>query len=176
MDPRRFDRLTQTLFTARTRRATLTTFLTAAGSALGLGALLAGEALAICLADGASCLQSDDCCSGLCKKKRHSHKKFCRAAPGQGICMIAEDFCGPTSSLACGSPDCSCARRANGASVCAFPPDLRCAFEGDCTDKKCRTALSNKKAFCGLSDPTSGCCTGQTGVCLLPCENPDSLP
>jgi hypothetical protein len=175
MDPRRFDRLTQTLATARSRRAALTAFLAAAGSALGLGVLLAGEALADCAADGASCLQSDDCCSGLCKKKRHSHKKFCRAALDQGICTIAEDYCGPTTTLACGSPDCQCARRANGASVCATIPDLRCAFEGDCTDKKCRTLLNNKQAFCGASSATNGCCD-QTGVCLLPCASPDSLP
>jgi len=169
MDAARFDRLTVAVAHRATRRSALALL-----SALGLGALLAGEALA-CAEEGTSCLQSEDCCSGLCKKKRHGHKKFCRAAPGQGICSIGEDYCGSASStLPCGSTECECARRMNGASVCAFPPGPRCAFAGDCTDAKCRKLLGSKKAFCGLSDPTSGCCDG-AGVCFLPCENPDKL-
>jgi len=170
MDPHRFDRLTVAVAHRATRRSALALL-----SALGLGALVSEHALAVCAADGASCLQSDDCCSGLCKKKRHSPKKFCRAAPGQGICTIAEDTCGPTVSIECGNPNCQCARRANGASVCANIPDFRCAFQGDCTNAKCRTALQNKKAFCGLSSGGTGCCEG-AGVCLLPCEAPNSPP
>ena len=136
MDAARFDRLTVTVAHRATRRSALALL-----SALGLGALREdGTAALVCFSNGVSCLQSDDCCSGLCKKKRHSHMKFCRAAPGQGICSIAEDYCGSASStLACGSTECECARRMNGASVCAFPPGLRCAFAGDCTNAKCRT-------------------------------------
>jgi hypothetical protein len=171
MDADRFDRLTVAVGHRATRRSAVALL-----SALGLGALLEGEALADCADDGTRCLQSDDCCSGLCKRKRHSHKKFCRAAPGQGICTIAEDYCGPTTTVACGTPDCQCARRANGASVCANIPDLRCVFAGDCTNAKCRAALNNKKAFCGASSAANGCCTDQTGVCLLPCASPDSPP
>jgi hypothetical protein len=174
VDADRFDRLTIAVAKRTTRRTALALL-----SGLGLSGLLVQDAQAQCGNNGSRCQKSDDCCSGRCKRKRGTGKKFCRSAPDQGICTIASDYCPGTFTI-CGSAQddsiCYCFRRPNGASICArYDPTNKCNFTGECTDAKCRATFATypngKKAFCGRCD---NCGPTQPGICLLPCDEPDT--
>jgi hypothetical protein len=178
MDPARFDRLAVSISRRTTRRAAI-------GALVGLGASRLASpsdgAAASCLDDGARCRPSDPlpCCSGWCKGKRGSRKKTCKSGPNRGVCTVVNDFCALTGDIGCGNPDCFCFRRPNGASVCAsiaggIYPDKMCSFAGSkCSDKACRVALGDKRAFCVLNG--DGCCgAGKTGACVLPCATLDA--
>jgi hypothetical protein len=174
MDAVRFDHLAVAVAGRTTRRTALALL-----SGLGLSALLIQDAQAVCKDNGSRCQQSNDCCSGRCIRKPGTSRKFCRAAPDQGICTIALDRCGSTTTV-CGSArdnsTCYCFLRPNGASVCArFDPTNKCNFSGECTAAKCRAAFAaypnGTKAFCGQCDICGS--AGQSGICLLPCDNPD---
>jgi len=170
VDPIRFDRFAIVVGQRSTRRTAVG--LLAALSLSGLGRSQPAAAATCTLkANGDRCTTGTDCCSGRCVHKRGTHKKFCRRAPGQGTCTIDFDFCGPVAQdNFCGSPSCSCFRRLNGASVCA-DTNTHCLSTGNCTNANCRALLGNK-AFCGLSQ-SDGCCSPQSGVCLIPCPDPD---
>ena len=166
MDAAHFDHLTLALTRVRSRRA-LVALLAGLGVPRGVA-----RAFSVCLENGNRCGRPSDpeCCSGRCVRKRNSHKRFCRPAPGQGTCTIDSDYCA-SSSLPCGSPKCACFRRPNGASVCADAA-TRCLSENNCTDDKCRKLLHNKKAFCAKSE-VDDCCSGVSGVCVVLCPDPD---
>jgi hypothetical protein len=169
MDAAQFDRLALSLTRPSTRRS-----IVAVLGALGLTGLLARDAAACgAIADRCGRPTDPECSSGRCVRKRNSYKRFCRPATGQGICTIDSDSCASSSS-SCGTPNCACFRRQNGASVCAGG-DTFCGFAGNCTDTKCRELLHNKKAFCAMSQ-VDACCSGVTGVCVLPCPEPDLPP
>src|SRR5215208_1663025 len=108
MDPTRFDRLTQMLSTAGSRRAALAT-----GAALVLAGWQRVSAEPTCAATGERCGRATDlpCCSGWCKRKRNSRKKFCHQADNQGVCTFEEANC-ISSSIFCGFDDsgneCTC--------------------------------------------------------------------
>jgi hypothetical protein len=172
MNPTRFDRIAIVVGQRATRRSALGLLAALGLTGLGYGKPAAAGTCTL-KANGDRCTTGTECCSGRCVRKRHSHKRFCRAALGQGICSIELDFCGPVAQdTSCGSPSCSCFLRQDGASVCA-DTNTHCLSEGNCTDANCR-ALFGNKAFCGLS-PSDGCCSPQIGVCLLPCPTPDPL-
>jgi hypothetical protein len=118
MDPTRFDRLTMTLSQPRTRRTALGLL-----AALGLTGLVRQEAAAACQGGTGRCGRATDleCCSGRCVRKRGTRKKFCRQAPGQGICDIHQDLCGLGRSISCGADAdrCVCQRTTQGYSFCA---------------------------------------------------------
>jgi hypothetical protein len=167
MDSERFDRLALALTRPSTRR-TIMAFL----CGLGLTGLLTRDAAA-CDANTVRCASNADCCSGRCVRKRGTDRKFCRPAVSQGVCTIDSNYCASEAGTSsCGSPDCNCYRRQNGASVCATVSN--CAFSGNCTNAKCRALLGNEKAFCAMSQ-IDGCCNGVTGACVLPCPGPFPL-
>jgi hypothetical protein len=77
MDGRRFDHLAIAVSQRTTRRAALGLL-----TAVGLTGLVSEEARAACSGPGKRCGRSGDrlCCSGICKRKRGSRKKFCKAS------------------------------------------------------------------------------------------------
>jgi hypothetical protein len=91
-------------------------------------------------ANGERCMGADECCSGRCKRKRGTNKRFCRKAPGQGICTVVDNVC-TASSPNCnslGTPQCACYVAEDGFSFCgAIPPDptarcFICDSDADC--------------------------------------------
>jgi hypothetical protein len=125
MDPTRFDRLALAVDRRGTRRATLGLL-----AALGITGLVREDAAAVCLPDGERCGgDRETCCSGYCKKKGGSRKKFCRQAPDQGICTIEDDFfTGNDTSCddGTGTP-CLCMVTSRGYAFCAsFNSDVAC--------------------------------------------------
>ena len=118
MDADRFDRLVIT-FDRRTPRRTVLGLL----GALGLTRLVARDVAAqSCAVNGTRCGRATDpeCCSGWCKRKRGTNKKFCRQAPGQGICTIDFNACTLVGQNcnADGSVICQCFVTTQGYSFC----------------------------------------------------------
>jgi hypothetical protein len=124
MDATNFDRLAIAVGQRTTRRIALSLL-----AALGLTALVREEAAAVCLAEGARCGgDQGPCCSGWCKKKG-GRKKFCKAAPDQGICTIENDFWAGNDTSCddlTGTP-CICMMTSRGYAFCAsFNSDVAC--------------------------------------------------
>jgi hypothetical protein len=174
MDPTRFDRLARTLSAAGSRRVALRALLAGATAALGLagGQRVSAQS---CAASGERCGRSTDlpCCSGWCKRKHGSRKKFCRQADDQGVCTVDQNICG-TSSFPCGFDDrgniCVCFLTTTGRSFCGLGGIS--ADDCDCTsDKACVTRLG-AGAKCVQANAACGCATSTT-ACLGPCPKPD---
>jgi hypothetical protein len=164
----RFDRLTQVLFTAGSRRAALRALLAVAGSALSLAG---GQRVSAqdCAAAGKRCGGGrEPCCSGWCKRKRGSSKKFCRQADNQGVCTVKHNYC-VTGSPPCGLDDsdneCLCFVTTTGRSFCGLGGFS--AQDCGCTsDKACETLGAGAK--CVQADVACGCASS-TSACLRPC-------
>jgi hypothetical protein len=125
MDATDFDQLAVAVGQRTTRRIALGLL-----AALGLAGLMREEAAAACLLDGARCGgDRGTCCSGWCKKKGGSRKKFCRQAPDQGICTIENDFWAGNDTSCnnlTGTP-CICMVTSRGYAFCAsFNSDVAC--------------------------------------------------
>ena len=177
MDPRRFDRLTQTFSTAGSRRAALRVLFAGGAAALGLAGAQHTAAQLDCTlkAPGARCQSGAECCSGWCKRKRGSRKKFCRQANQQGVCNVENNYCG-TSSFPCGFDDsgniCLCFVTTTGRSFCGLGGIS--ADECGCTsDKECVTRLGTA-AKCVQANPACGCASN-TSACLAACPKPDQV-
>ena len=167
MDSERFDRIVITLGRQAPRRSLL-------GLLAGLG--LTGFAVrdiaaqGDCLPDGFRCGGSrGTCCSGWCKRKRGTSKKFCRAAPGQGTCNIGANFCNNNSPLCdSGSQSCVCYVTSRGYSICAQSPAECFACETD-TDCEKRTGVGQagdrciECADCAVAGTDNRACVHQCG-------------
>ena len=102
MNEPRLDDAAKTLATASRRRT-----LRAAGAvlAVGLARLCPAPARAGhfgCQHLGARCADATQCCSGICKRKRGTNCKTCRAH-GKGICKAGQDSCAQPGAYPCGS-------------------------------------------------------------------------
>ena len=173
MDIVRFDALTRSLGATGSRRAILRAV--AAGIVAGsLGWRGEPAAAATCTLKA-----SGECCSGRCKRKRGTSKRFCRQAPGQGICTVADNVC-DSQSNGCGrpaTPQCECYLTESGFSFCgAFPeqtPDrcFICNSNSDC-EKRAGGKAGDRCVYC------IGTCTnnpsGNTNgtACISRCPNP----
>ena len=107
MDPAHFDRLAIAVGQRLSRRVAIS--LLAALGLTGLGSQGAGAQLGG-LVNGQPCTSGDQCASGRCVRKQGTRKKFCRQAPGQGICSIEFNACETAGALNCGDAgggDCS---------------------------------------------------------------------
>jgi len=177
MDADRFDRLTITLTRARTRRSLLGLL-----GALGLTALASAEARAKhtpgnCLHNGERCTVGPECCSGRCKRKPGTNKRFCRAAPGQGICTIESDTCRGDSSTACnvaGTAPCFCYVSSRGFSVCGQAPVscFKCTSDAECVDRPGDGQAGDRCVRCA-SCPLD---TYNARACARKCSNPATAP
>jgi hypothetical protein len=159
MDSNRFDRLAITVSQRTTRRAAL-------GLLAALGVMRPGRATAVspaCQANGRRCGGArGPCCSGVCKRKRGTHKSFCRAAPHQSLCTIASDVCA-LESLTCSKTGdtCRCYISSAGRSFCG---QNACADQTCTLDEHC-----GPNAIC-IPAGTS-CCGGNNG-CVVACLDP----
>ena len=129
-----------------------------------LGGLLAAqvrEAKAVCLENGMRCGgERGTCCSGVCKRKPGTNKKFCRPAADQGTCTVEQDAC-TTGLFSCnGDQSCLCWVTPRGASFCGGPGGVCVACE---RDADCESAPV-KGAKCARCPE----CPSGT-VCVQPC-------
>jgi hypothetical protein len=177
MDAQSFDELTRGM--ARpTRRATLRLL---AGAALvpllpaETGGALAGAPVPTCVPDGARCGKATDltCCSGLCKRKKHSRKRACKPAPDQGVCTTLANRCTGDTTV-CGTGlggDCRCYVSLAGLSVCGneqyyCPSGDRCVKDADCHP------VSGFGSYCVQG---GGGCPGDScsdSFCVPSCDQP----
>jgi len=162
MDPTRFDRLAIVVGQRTTRRAALGLL-----AAIGLTGLVHEEAAAACLANGVRCgAGRGRCCSGWCKRKAGTSRKFCKAAPNQGICTIESNRCN-FSGIVCSKSDntCSCYVTPAGRSFCGsngcFSQD--CSSDADCEPNH------GVGAIC---IPAGTACCGGTKGCIAACSDP----
>ena len=181
MDGERFDVLTRRLGATGSRRQLLRGVLGAAlGAALGVAGVR--EAAAACLENGERCGREgdDQCCSGLCKRKRGTNKKFCRQAPGQGTCTIEQNRCtqGDVAAVKCGASgtDCNCYVTAKGTSFCgaAKTSCFACVTNAACEDRPPNPSVPGDSGgqrgdVCVLC---IGCGAAGGRGCVQPCANP----
>ncbi len=163
MDPTRFDRLTTILSHRSTRRTALGLL-----AALGLAGLASEEAAAACTSGRCGRAADLECCSGRCVRKRGTNKRYCRQAPGQGICDIDQDFCGLGRSINCGAADdrCLCQRTTQGYSFCAGGRICvaQCETNADCEKR----AGGHRGDRCIVAPE---CCPGSSRACAIPCPS-----
>jgi hypothetical protein len=168
MDAARFDHLTRSLTSARSRRQTVLAML------LG-GVLTAREAADIaagpgCKNVGVKCKKKSDCCSGVCKGKKK--KKKCRAHDTGG--------CKPGQQEAvCGGEDVLCTTVAGLEGVCDTTTGNAgyCTSDGGCfacqRDADCRSFCGPKAACIRCADECADvggtACVGPAG-----CDVPSS--
>src|SRR5215213_2217254 len=137
MNPTSFDHLVIVLGRRIPRRS-----LVGLLGALGLTGLVASDVAAACLKNGQRCGGArGTCCSGLCKHKRGTHKKFCRQAANQGECTVEENECNG-GSLSCGTNNdggnCVCYETTTGRSFCGAQSGVANPVHCDCTsDTQC---------------------------------------
>src|SRR4051794_9188679 len=175
MESDRFDRLTRTLAAGHTRRATvwlLTLSVVAPFWPSSIDGTLAASA---CGKNAARCGRPGDppCCSGLCKRKRGTHKLTCHAAPSEGVCTILKDRCAGDTTI-CGTDragDCRCYITNAGLSVCGSNQYVYLG-SGPCeTDADCDEQYGSPAAC--IKAP-GDCCTDPpcfpTG-CVLHCKH-----
>jgi hypothetical protein len=160
MDTERFDRLVIALSRRVPRRSVL-------GLLGGLGFTglvtwdVAGQTT--CLTNGTRCGgERGVCCSGWCKRKRGTNKKFCRQADGEGTCTIEADIC-HNKFVNCGT-GCECVVTTQGRSFCAV---LRAFGDGCVSNQECEQhELGGKGAKC--IDGGTSC--GSATFCMPPCS------
>jgi hypothetical protein len=170
MDTELFDRLVIALGRQIPRRSLV-------GLLGGLGLTGFGTrnvaAQSTCLPNGTRCGGSrGTCCSGLCKRKRGTSKKFCRQAPGQGICTIDFNVCAnPSRPCDDGSigAGCNCWVSMRGYSFCGSPAEcFNCETDADCAKRPTVGQAGDHCVHCAGCDATSG------RRCIHPCPNPDA--
>jgi hypothetical protein len=159
MDADRFDALTRSLASAALSRRRLLTGM--AGSAVGAVAATLGFADAsashyACVHIGKRCGNSDQCCSGVCKRKR------CRVHD-KGGCSLSDNFCAGGKDNRC-KPGCICNNTTGNAPHCggsAFCPAVECQRDADCGEPG---------AACIPPVNCQGCGNPATqNFCQLPC-------
>ncbi len=160
MDNGQFDDLVKRLAIGSPRRQLLRLL---AGSGLGLligwsDRQAATGAGAGCRKERKECKRDNQCCSGLCQRRK------CRHAPGQGNCTIRKNFCGndPEIFICKGAPACRCYVTTRGRSFCGSNGDGQCAT---CERNTDCTAVTGPGSACVQG---AGCCGGGT-ACFPPC-------
>jgi hypothetical protein len=120
MDSRHFEAIVRSVGTGATsRRGALRAL---AGAALGgvlarFGADGVG-AQGACLDNGQRCGgERGTCCSGFCKRRKGTNKRFCKPAAGQGTCTVEQNAC-LDGSTCNGDASCACSVTAGGQSFC----------------------------------------------------------
>jgi len=181
MDDIRFDALARRLSATGPRRAALRAV--AAGLVAG-GLSWRGEPAAAetCTLKptGERCTSGGECCSGRCKRKKGTNKRFCRQAPGQGICTVADNLCtvGSSDCNSTGTPQCLCWVAEDGFSFCgAKPPDtvercFICDSDADC-QKRPGAQPGDRCVYCGgtlCTDRPAG--NTNATACISRCPNP----
>jgi hypothetical protein len=180
VDIDRFDALARRLSATGSRRAALRAL--AAGLvtfSLGGRTVRADHATCTLKANGERCTSGAECCSGRCKRKRGTNKRFCRKAPGQGICTVVENIC-ETQSGDCnstGTPQCLCFVAEDGFSFCGRNADIVercfiCDSDADC-EKRPGGQTGDRCVYCGGTyciDRPSGNTNGT--ACISRCPNP----
>jgi hypothetical protein len=162
MDSRCFEAIVRSFGTGATSRRDALRVL--AGAALvGLLARFGADgagAQGACLDNGQRCGgELGTCCSGFCKRKRGTNKRFCRPAPGQGTCTIEQDAC-VDGSTCNGDSQCRCSVTTRGQSFCGGGGTCT-----DCTgDAKCEK-LTGRGSKC-VQCPN---CFGFNTLCRPPC-------
>jgi hypothetical protein len=158
MEAERLDALVRSLSESPPRRDALRLL---AGSALATlaAALRFPEAGATHFGCGhwkARCNSDEQCCSGICKRKR------CRAHD-RGGCRLADNFCAGGKDNRC-QPGCTCNNTTGNAPFCggtAFCPPVECQSDADCGEPG---AACIDVAFC------QGCGMPATqNFCQRPC-------
>jgi hypothetical protein len=159
MHPRHFDRLTLALSTTGSRRIALRALLSATALSVAGGQRVNAQA---CTPNGQRCGRPTDlqCCSGLCKRKQGSQKKYCRKADHQGTCDIEQDGC--LGGVTCnGNVQCNCFVTTTGRSFCGG--SLSCTA---CTsDAECKPVMG-KGSKCVQC---AAICSGIDTFCAAPC-------
>jgi hypothetical protein len=144
MEAKRFDTLTRVWSASASRRAAVrflgVPILGSVFTLLGMPAVMATQTLGDCLHNGVRCTVGTDCCSGWCKRKRGSRKKFCRAAPDQSICTIESNVCATSGDDcdAAGIASCTCYVTSRGFSFCGQTEPFTCfdcRNDADCADR-----------------------------------------
>jgi hypothetical protein len=176
----RFDRLTQVLFTAGSRRGALRALLAVAGSALSLAG---GQRVSAqnCAAAGKRCGGGrEPCCSGWCKRKRGSSKKFCRQADNQGVCTVVDNICAGSSHVcgrnASGAPVCLCFVTTSGRSFCGAEEQIQ---PGNCdcvSNQECEQRIGKGAKCIQVDQFCDDACPGSTTGCKAPCPNLNPVP
>ena len=128
MDSARFDRLAMTIGRRTTRRAALRLLGAALGTALSMRARDdAGATHFGCRHWKEGCKRSEQCCSGICWRKK------CRAHDTGG-CRLADNFCAGGEDNRC-QPGCLCNITTGKAPHCGstvFCPAVECQRDADC--------------------------------------------
>jgi hypothetical protein len=168
VDSKRFDGLCRALGTETSRRSVLGGL-----GALGLTALVREEVLAACADNGTRCGREGDlaCCSGRCVRKRGTRQKFCREAPGQGICTVEFNSCSNSPSLTCGvrgpGLSCFCYVTSRGYSYCGGAAlCFTCETDTDC-EKWSEGQRGDRCVEC------THCPTTSNRACARKCPEPD---
>lgn len=129
------------------------------GSSLGGASAGTDPGLPTCTPVGVACVQSPECCSGVCDPKTNKCASVVGVCTGPGqACTAGTDCC----SFQCGA-DSKCAAQAcvSDAGVCQL--DSQCCG-GSCTNGKC-AALNPSCSTAGNSCAVgTDCCSGQCGT------------
>lgn len=161
MDATRFDRWTQSLFTASSRRQAVSALLLAA--IMSRLDVVEGDAGPGCKDVGKKCKNAGQCCSGVCKGKKK--KKRCKAHDTGG-CLAGQQ------ETNCGGADVECTTSAGEPGAC----DTTTGNGGFCTfDRSCFpcTKDADCRAFCGPDAACIQCdplCGAEGGTA---CAGPD---
>ena len=177
METKRFDALTRSLTGPGSRRVALR-LLSAPIIASGVALLRIRLAEAThtpgaCRHNGVRCTTGSECCSGRCKRKRGTTKKFCRQAPDQGICTIEDNICG-TRTTACdaaGTAACACFVTTRGQSFCGdlnAGTCVNCTSDADCVNRSGGQAGDR----CIAANPPACCPDVSERMCVHTCPNP----
>jgi hypothetical protein len=132
-----------------------------------------------CAATAERCGRATDLpgCSGWCKRKHGSRKKFCRQADRQGVCTVEQNICVETKgSFPCGldesGNECFCFETTADHSFCGLGGIS--ADNCDCTsDKQCEKRIGTG-AKCVQVNEACGC-DDSTTACLGPCPKPNTI-
>ncbi len=180
MDGPRFDALARRLSATGSRRAALRALAASLVTfSLDWRIVQADHTPCTRKANGERCTRGSECCSGRCKRKRGTNKRFCRKAPGQGICTVVENIC-ETQSVECntpGTPQCVCFVAEDGFSFCGRNADIVercfiCDSDADC-EKRDGGQPGDRCVYCGGT-----LCTNRPvgnindTACISRCPNP----
>jgi hypothetical protein len=159
MDSSRFDAIArQVAGLPQSRRAALRLLGGALGTALSVHAQDGGATHVGCRHWKASCHSHEQCCSGICRRKR------CRAT-NRGGCRLADNFCAGGEDNRC-QPGCECNITTGKAPHCGgsvFCPVVECQRDTDCGEPGAACIPAGKCTSCG-SSATENFCAFPCGI------------
>lgn len=167
MDGSRFDELTVSLATGRTRRSVAKALAAAlfggAAAAVGRGAV---SARFVCREQGVGCGKAAECCSQVCNPKDKTGRRRCGCQPVQSACSSSGDCCSGNcvNGICCDGEGASCV------------DDSSCCFSLFCVDATCQSCQPLLSTCAAGGDCCSGscvnnlCCKGVGAQCF---DDPD---